>query len=138
MQQRIVHEYSYGAVVHTIIDGVRQYLLVQERAGHIGIPKGHIEPGETPEECAVREVLEETGVHITLDSAFQAVIEYPVREGRVKHVCFYLGAFANETPAPMPGEAQAAILLPYDEALATLTHQQNRDVLQKAHAYLTE
>lgn len=29
-------------------------------------PGGHIEPNETPEEAAVREVLEETGVHIEL------------------------------------------------------------------------
>lgn len=32
-----------------------------------GIPKGHINPGETLEECAVREVREETGVDVTLD-----------------------------------------------------------------------
>jgi 8-oxo-dGTP pyrophosphatase MutT (NUDIX family) len=44
-----------------------RYLFVEERAkGAVVLnqPGGHIESGETPEEAAVREVLEETGCHV--------------------------------------------------------------------------
>lgn len=53
-----------GVIVHR--DGL---LLLGERRGSHGagtwaLPGGHLEAGETPEQCAVREVLEETGLAI--------------------------------------------------------------------------
>ena len=39
-------------------------LLVQSRGNLWGIPKGSFEDGETKEECAIREVFEETGIKI--------------------------------------------------------------------------
>lgn len=39
-----------------------QKILLIFRLGHWDLPKGKIEPGETPEEAAVREVEEETGI----------------------------------------------------------------------------
>lgn len=37
-------------------------LLVIDRLDHFDIPKGHVEKGETLEQCAIREVEEETGI----------------------------------------------------------------------------
>ena len=39
-----------------------QKLLMIYKRGHWDLPKGKIDPGETPEEAAVREVEEETGI----------------------------------------------------------------------------
>ena len=41
----VIH--SAGAVLYTVIDGVRQYVLVREKNGSYGLPKGHVEEGET-------------------------------------------------------------------------------------------
>ena len=38
-----------------------KYLFI-EKKGKLDLPKGHIEPGEEPEECALREVHEECGI----------------------------------------------------------------------------
>ncbi|HOF20003.1 MAG TPA: NUDIX domain-containing protein [Bacteroidales bacterium] len=38
-----------------------RYLFI-EKKGRLDLPKGHIEPGEKPETCAVREVSEEAGI----------------------------------------------------------------------------
>jgi 8-oxo-dGTP pyrophosphatase MutT (NUDIX family) len=38
-----------------------KYLFI-EKKGKLDLPKGHIEPGEEPEECALREVNEECGI----------------------------------------------------------------------------
>lgn len=42
-------------------------LLMMRRRGKYDLPKGHLEQGESLEECAVREVLEETGVAARID-----------------------------------------------------------------------
>ncbi len=45
----------------------KKILLIKHRKNHCWTqPGGHIEDDETPEECALREVYEETGLKITL------------------------------------------------------------------------
>jgi 8-oxo-dGTP pyrophosphatase MutT (NUDIX family) len=52
-----------GGVVYREMNGAFQYLLVQasNNPAEWVLPKGHIEPGESPQYAAVREVREETG-----------------------------------------------------------------------------
>ncbi|WP_038058546.1 NUDIX hydrolase [Thermus amyloliquefaciens] len=52
-------ELGAGGVV---FNGRGEVLLLRDRMGFWVFPKGHVEPGETLEEAAVREVFEETGV----------------------------------------------------------------------------
>jgi 8-oxo-dGTP pyrophosphatase MutT (NUDIX family) len=47
-----------GLVKHTS----GKYLFI-EKKGKLDLPKGHIEPGEEPETCAIREVSEECGIN---------------------------------------------------------------------------
>jgi len=49
-------------------DGRIEVLLIKQFAhkDSWGIPKGHMHPGETQEECAIREVREEAGVQVVL------------------------------------------------------------------------
>ncbi len=52
-----------------VVESDKSRLLMIHRGGRWDLPKGHWEEGETIEECAVREVEEETGVgEITLKS----------------------------------------------------------------------
>lgn len=39
-----------------------QVLLIRDRQGYWCFPKGHLDPGESPEQAALREVEEETGI----------------------------------------------------------------------------
>ncbi|WP_018922680.1 NUDIX domain-containing protein [Salsuginibacillus kocurii] len=56
------------AAVAVVILNEENHVLLQKRAdvGRWGLPSGHIEPGETVSEAAVREVKEETNVDITI------------------------------------------------------------------------
>ena len=73
------YEYCCGAVVFTPVDGVPHYLLVRAKnqpEGCHGFPKGHMEPGETEEQTALREIFEETGIRVRLVEGFRVVTEY--------------------------------------------------------------
>jgi 8-oxo-dGTP diphosphatase len=52
------------------------------------LPKGKCDDGETDEECALREVLEETGLHCVLGEPI-GTSEYVDSKGRPKRVQWY-------------------------------------------------
>ncbi|MHA6483716.1 NUDIX hydrolase [Paenibacillus sp. strain BS8-2] len=56
-------EISAGGVVFRHNEsGQLQVQLIQDRYGKVSLPKGKMEPGETVEETALREIREETGL----------------------------------------------------------------------------
>jgi 8-oxo-dGTP pyrophosphatase MutT (NUDIX family) len=57
-----------------------EYLLVKgKQSGKYSFPKGHIEANETPIECILRELYEETGINITSVSSSNLVAKEIVR-----------------------------------------------------------
>jgi 8-oxo-dGTP diphosphatase len=52
----------YGGIIKSLSSG--KYLLVKGFTGKWSFPKGHREQGETPHQCAKREIYEETGLTI--------------------------------------------------------------------------
>lgn len=63
---RPIEETSAGGLVVDLSDGAPRAVLIARRARDGGLlwslPKGHVEPGETNEETALREIEEETGI----------------------------------------------------------------------------
>ena len=45
---------SAGAALYTVQDGETRWVLVREKSGSVGLPKGHVEKGETPKQTALR------------------------------------------------------------------------------------
>ena len=125
---------SYGAVVLEKTAQTYMVLLVTGFNG-LSFPKGHIESGETPEQTAVREVLEETGIRIAVDTAFSRTVESPRSRDR-RTVTFYLGTSLDGLKAPRATEVKEARWLPYDEALEAIRFQPDRDILHQAAEYV--
>lgn len=59
---KAIHEYTAGGVVYREVGGELEFLLIQDVKNRWSIPKGHVEPGETLEQTAIREIAEETGI----------------------------------------------------------------------------
>ncbi len=71
-------------VLVVIGDPVERFLLMRHK-DRWDLPKGHVEPGESDVEAALREMVEETGIPpdaIALDPFFRFEHKYPVREVR--------------------------------------------------------
>ncbi|MCI8698860.1 MAG: NUDIX domain-containing protein [Oscillospiraceae bacterium] len=129
-------EKSCGAVIFRGEDTRRDYLVLHSTQGHWTLCKGHVEGDETERETAAREIREETALSVDFLDGFRAVITYSPRPGVNKDVVFFLARLAGGTLSCQPEEVAQARFLPFEEALALLTHPSDREVLQKARAFL--
>jgi len=110
-----------------------------KQAGLWALPKGKIDPGERPEQTAVREVREETGVEGTLVEKLGDVKYTYTRRGgeRVfKIVSFYLlragRGRIGQIEEAMRIEVEEARWLPLDEAPRLLAYGGEREMAAKA------
>lgn len=86
-------EISAGGVVYRRIDGKLQIQLIQDRYGKVSLPKGKMEAGETIEQTALREIVEETGLEgVIISPIDQIKYQYEHHKlGKVdKEVHYYL------------------------------------------------
>lgn len=127
-------ERSCGAVVFTEVDGRRQYVLV--KAGYVGLPKGHIEAGESERETALREVYEETCVRTKLIPGFRRWVMYHMPNGNDKRVVYFLAQYQDQTPHRNPEEFLKVMVLDYADALHALTFENDRATLRAAEYFL--
>ena len=127
-------ERSCGAVVCTDEAGQRQYVLV--KGSYVGLPKGHMEQGESERQTAIREVLEETCVRATIVPGFRRVVVYNMPNGNTKRVVYFLAKFHSQTARQNPEEFLKVLVLPYQEALHALTFENDRATLRAAERFL--
>jgi 8-oxo-dGTP pyrophosphatase MutT (NUDIX family) len=130
------HHSAGGLVVR---DG--EILLISTREGkRWQLPKGHLERGETPEEAAVRETREETGVTGRVVAPLPPV-EYWFNERGVrihKRVDYYLLAFVKGNAADYDRkEVSGAAWFSWQEGLERLTFANERRVVEAARALET-
>lgn len=133
------YERSCGAVVFRDINGEKCFLLIKnKRSAHWGFPKGHVEEGETDEQTAKREVLEETGLHIKLFPGFKAKSAYTI-QGRIdKSVLIFLGTTDDTQTVIQQSEIEDYIWLGFDMCLRTLNYENDKSILLRAKAYMDE
>ena len=93
------------------------------------LPKGKLDPGESFEEAALREVEEETGLRCRLVSELPA-IEYRDDKGRSKVVRYWLMEVDADSGFVPNDEVDELRRLPLDEALGLLTYDRDRDVVR--------
>ena len=106
----------------------------------VRLPKGHVEPGETLEETALREVREETGRIAALgplldDNAYEFTNQQ-TGERIAKQVRYYLLSDRGPSPDARDDEMQRVELLPLEEAAQALTFENERSVVRLAERAL--
>jgi 8-oxo-dGTP pyrophosphatase MutT (NUDIX family) len=141
MQTR--HEVSAGGVVYRRTEGGVELCLAARRTrrGDLawGLPKGNVEPEETPELAAVREVLEETGLEGVIEGDLGTIRYFYVWEGvRVrKEVRFFLMRATGGDVADHDHEMEEVRWFPMRRAVKRASYRGEREVIERAADLLT-
>lgn len=113
----------------------------------LALPKGLVDPGEKPEQTALREVREETGLTAELvtklgDVRYVYTRTWGDRARVFKIVSFYLfryvgGEIGNIAPE-MLHEVAEAKWISLDEAARQLSYKGEREMIERAQKYVAE
>lgn len=136
---------SAGGVAFRWIDSGSEMTIVSVKPSlRWQLPKGIVDPGESPEVTAVREVREEAGVETDL-LALIDTIEYwyrAVRQGKPvryhKFVHFYLLHYRSGDVSDHDHEIEEAKWVSLEEAIEMLAFESERDVVKKARQMIEE
>lgn len=136
-------QYSAGGVAFRSNGGeIEIALILTNNERRWQLPKGHLDPGETAEQAALREVAEEAGIECDL---LEPILEIKYRfthHGKngplriLKFVNFYLMRYVSGDVADHDDEVAEARWLPIDEALKTLYHEDEKRVVTAANEIL--
>ena len=115
--------------------------LICLRGGSIlALPKGHIEDGESPQEAAIRETREETGMAgspLAPLTEISYVFRSRLHGARVaKRVDFFLLAYRSGGPSRHDAEVDGVRLVPIRDAREALSYPGERQVMGEALAWV--
>lgn len=131
-------EVSAGGVVYRREDDGIDFALAARRTrkGQLawGLAKGAIEPGESVEEAAAREVLEETGLEVAVESDLGDIRYFYVWEGvRIrKRVHFFLMRVTGGDVSRHDAEMEEVRWFPMRAAIKRAAYRGEREVMERA------
>jgi len=134
----VVYEKSCGAVVYRKYHGNVEILLVKHvKSGYWSFPKGHVEDGETEAQTAAREITEETGIDVFVDTGFRETVTYSLRSDIKKTVVYFVArAKKNVDLVPQKSEIAALRWVGIDKAGELLAFENDRAIISKAKAFI--
>ena len=137
------------------VDEVSAGGLVVDRAGKLGLligrrdqkdptgkkilwslPKGHIEEGETPEQAAIREVAEETGIDAAIDKPLGVIDFWFMAGGKRIHktVHHFLFRESGGLLAAQESEVDEVAWFPLDEIIDKLAYPDEKKLIARTNA----
>lgn len=119
-----------GVIWRTVGESVEVVVVHRARYDDWSFPKGKLDPGETWEQAAVREVFEETGIVAVLGADLGAT-EYVDHRGRPKRARYWAMTVAVDTGFEPGDEISARQWVPVTEAPGRLSYARDAAVLQE-------
>ncbi|MEY2424399.1 MAG: 8-oxo-dGTP diphosphatase [Acidimicrobiaceae bacterium] len=117
-----------GVVLRSSERGPEVAVVHRPRYDDWSLPKGKRDPGETDEQCAVREVEEETGLRCALGRELLPT-RYVDRKGRPKVVRYWDMTVVGSRPFVANDEIDDLVWLPVGEAVDRLSYPHDAEVL---------
>ncbi len=133
----MIYEKSCGAIVFRKHHGNTEILLVRHiKSGYWSFPKGHMEEGETEEETARREIKEETGLDVLLDTGFRETVTFSPKRNTKKTVVYFVGMATSHELIPQKEEISELKWQEIGQAASALTYENDKMIVNKAKAFI--
>lgn len=130
-------EKSCGAIVARQTDTGCEILLIRHvNGGHWAFPKGHVEENETEEQTALREILEETGLSVTLDTGFRTVVTYSPKPGVMKDVVYFAAETNGGTTQMQIEEVSDMRWVNLNDTDTFITYENDRNIIAQYRSYI--
>jgi len=125
-----------GVLLNT--DGTRVLLLIRPAIDEVRLPKGHVEPDESLQQAAIREVAEESGYDDTeiIADLGEQLVAFPLGKKivrRTEHYYLMHARSEHRIERPVQDEVQFfSVWVTWDEALENLTFDAEREWIRRA------
>jgi 8-oxo-dGTP pyrophosphatase MutT (NUDIX family) len=141
---RTVDETSAGGLVvdFDAADEVGLLIAKHDRRGRLvwALPKGHVESGETPEDTAIREVTEETGITGRVIAPLGVIDFWFVADGRRIHKTVHHFLLARESGELCTDDREVTDVgwVPIDDLHGRMVYADERKLLDQLPGLLAE
>lgn len=141
IKQTTESKISCGAVTWRKITGQEGFeILLIKQFSHVdswGIPKGKLQPNESCEECAIREVFEETGIKVMLGHGLKSVSNNNKFSSRI--VISYLATQVCNSGLTSNGpDSEVADAAWFNVEKLPQVHEYQRPIIQEAVGLIRE
>ena len=140
---KTVFEISAGGVVYKKDETGYWFLLISVKDGKVWtLPKGLVEKGEKPENAALREIKEETGVSGRIETFLDKVELWFFQKGNgetVRHhkiIYHYLVEYMEGDISRHDFEVNEVKWFRPEEALKNASYEKDKKIIEKAIEYL--
>ena len=107
-------------------------VLIQQKKGNWGFPKGRIEKNETEVETAIREVKEETNLDVKIEDPDKKYIDtYFAKKNEFKEVIYFLAKRIGGEIKPQENEIKNVEWVDLSEAINRITMKSTKLLYQK-------
>lgn len=133
----IRHLHSAGGVIFRLQNSSPEVALIATKGKTVWtLPKGVIDKGEVPETAAVREIMEETGLHGRIVELIgERSYWFYQREENTKFrktVTYFLVEYTQGEIAPPSPEVDEARWVPVADAVGMVSYRSDKEILEAA------
>ena len=132
----MTYEKSCGGIVYRKFHGNTELLIKHIKSGYWSFPKGHVENSETEEETAKREIKEETGIDVYIDSGFRETVTYSPRKDAKKEVVYFVARAKNYDYTPQLEEISEIRWVGIGQAHNLLVYDNDKLIVNKAKSFI--